>query len=421
MKTKQILPGVRLTAIKTDKFKTAGLSVSLLRPLRPEEAAMNALLPSVMLRGTARYCDMASISEFLDACYGAGVGGLIRKRGEVQTLGFYADFINDRLAPDGAPILADIVDFIGQLLLRPVLEEGILTPSFVEGEKQNLINTIASQINDKRTYADKRLREIMFEGETFATGRLGSEEAVANITPEALTKHWRSVLETSQLELFYVGEEDADTLAPLLQQAFADLPRGALLCPHTIVRPEVTREKIVTETMDVTQGKLSIGLRTPITARDARYPALMLMNQIFGGGVTSKLFTHVREERSLCYYASSSLGKHKGTMTISSGIDSADYETAKTAILAELAACKAGQITTQELETARRYAVSSLRAGMDNPSRLDDYSIGQIIEGLPGTLEDLMVSVESLTMEEIVAAANTLQLDTIYFLKGADA
>ncbi len=151
MEMRKILPGVRLHAVQTDQFKTACLSVSLLRPLCPEEASCNALLPSVLLRGTREYRDMAEISKFLDLCYGAGVGSLIRKKGEVQTLGFYADFLQDALAPDGTPVLRRMIAFLGQLLLHPVLEQGAFRREFVEGERLNLVNTIASRINDKRT------------------------------------------------------------------------------------------------------------------------------------------------------------------------------------------------------------------------------------------------------------------------------
>ena len=172
--------------------------------------------------------------------------------------------------------------------------------------------------------------------------------------------------------------------------------------------------------MDITQGKLCLGLRTPITLQDARYPALLLLNAVFGGGVSSKLFRNVREKRSICYYASSSVDAHKGVMMISSGIDPGDYETARDAILAELHACQAGQITEEELEMTRRYVLSSLRAGMDSPGRLDDYSLGQIVAHQDGTMEQLMDQVRQTTLEQVVAAAKTLQLDTIYFLKGME-
>ena len=100
-----VLPGVHLTAVQTVKFKTGCFSVNLLRPLNRQEAARNALLPNVLLRGTAAHPTMQAISEHLDTLYGASMGPFVRKRGEVQTMGFFADFLADELTPGGEPML----------------------------------------------------------------------------------------------------------------------------------------------------------------------------------------------------------------------------------------------------------------------------------------------------------------------------
>ena len=71
----------------------------------------------------------------------------------------------------------------------------------------------------------------------------------------------------------------------------------------------------------MTQGKLAMGFRTGIDAWDEDYPALMLLNAVYGGTTTSKLFLNVRERLSLCYYASSGLMKYKDVMLVSSGVE----------------------------------------------------------------------------------------------------
>ena len=71
----------------------------------------------------------------------------------------------------------------------------------------------------------------------------------------------------------------------------------------------------------MTQGKLAMGFRTGIDAWDEDYPALMLLNAVYGGTTTSKLFLNVREKLSLCYYASSGLMKYKDVMLVSSGVE----------------------------------------------------------------------------------------------------
>ena len=170
--------------------------------------------------------------------------------------------------------------------------------------------------------------------------------------------------------------------------------------------------------MDVTQGKLTLGLRTEITVQDPRYPAMMLLNAVYGAGMTSKLFLKIREEQSLCYYANSSVDKFKGVMIVGAGIDFQQKQVAQDGILEQLRLCQTGEITEEELESARSYLISGLRTGCDSPGRLDDYAVGQAVAGQQGTMEDLARQIAAVTKEQVVEAANTLRLDSVYFLKG---
>lgn len=419
MERRMLLPGVWLTAVQTDKFKTACLSVNLLRPLCREEASLNALLPSVLLRGTREYPDMQAISAYLDDLYGATLGSLVRKRGEVQMVGLYADCLEDALA--GEPVLADLVAFMGQALLDPALENGQFRADYVDGEKLNLINTIAARINNKRAYATSRLISQMCAAEAYGVDRLGTAEAVEAITPGSLTAHWKKFLETSTVEIFYMGSADTDTVAELFRAALQNLPRGELVPVSTQVVRQAGPLQEITEAMEVTQGKLVMGLRTGRCGLDPDYPALLVLNTVLGGGVSSKLFLNVREKLSLCYYAGSTLDKTKGLLLISSGIETANYEAAKTEILAQLDACKTGDITDEELEKARRYILFAYDSAMDSPGSLENYYVGQAIDGLDESLAQLSDRVRAVTREDVVAAAQGLQLDTIYFLKGVEA
>ena len=221
----ELLPGVTLTAVQTEKFKTGCFSINFFRPLRREEAAMNALIPSVLLRGSEGCPDLRAIAARLDELYGASAGTLIRKKGEVQMTGFYADFIEDALA--GEPVFAPMMNFLGELLLRPRLENGAFLAEYVESEKRNLANAIASRVNDKRTYATGQLVKTMCAGEAYAVPRLGELEDVEPITPEGLYAQYRKVLAESRVELFYMGRKSAEDVAEQLRRVLRELPRAA--------------------------------------------------------------------------------------------------------------------------------------------------------------------------------------------------
>lgn len=416
----EILPGVYLTAVQSDKFKTGCFSLNLLRPMKKEEAAANALIPSVLLRGSETCPDIASISAKLDELYGASVGTLVRKKGEVQLVGFYCDYVQDEYVDE--PVFAPLMAFLAELLLNPRLENGAFPEAVVDSEKLNLENAMLSRINDKRTYAASQLIRTMCAGQPYGIPRIGDPDDLTEITAKSLYAHYRDLLATSRVELFYMGSLSPEAVTKVLQTVLADLPRAEAFVPvGTTPAPAARPVQEKTERLDVTQGKLSLGFFTDITAKDPRYPALVLAATVFGGGATSKLFTNVREKMSLCYYASASFEKFKGVLSVSSGVEFSKLETAKTEILRQLEACKAGDITDDELESARGYLVSDLKIAMDSPGRLDDYYMGQILLEQDGTMEDLASAIARVTKQEAADAIQALRLDTIYALEGVTA
>ncbi|MFR4594598.1 MAG: EF-P 5-aminopentanol modification-associated protein YfmF [Oscillospiraceae bacterium] len=416
----EILPGVYLTAVQSDKFKTGCFSLNLLRPMKKEEAAANALIPSVLLRGSETCPDIASISAKLDELYGASIGTLVRKKGEVQLVGFYCDYVQDEYVDE--PVFAPVMAFLAELLLNPRLENGAFPEAVVDSEKLNLENAMLSRINDKRTYAASQLIRTMCAGQPYGIPRIGDPDDLKNITAKSLYAHYRDLLATSRVELFYMGSLSPEAVTKVLQTVLAELPRAEVFVPvGTTPAPAARPVQEKTERLDVTQGKLSLGFFTDITAKDPRYPALVLAATVFGGGATSKLFTNVREKMSLCYYASASFEKFKGVLSVSSGVEFSKLETAKTEILRQLEACKAGDITDDELESARGYLVSDLKIAMDSPGRLDDYYMGQILLEQDGTMEDLASAIARVTKQEAADAIQALRLDTIYALEGVTA
>ncbi len=414
----QLMPGVYLRAVQTEKFKTGCLSLNFVRPLTPVEAPLTALLPSVLLRGTERYPDIRAISSFLDAHYGASVGTLVRKKGEILTTGFYADFLEEKFLPAGEQVFAPVLDFLGELLFAPRMENGGFLSDAFAGEKQNLLDSIDWRLNDKRAYAMDQMLRVMCAQEAYGIPRLGNREDAEKITPADLAAYYRHLLSHSRLELFYMGRRAPEEIRQTLTHILEPLPIAEPDAASTSVLAGGGEVRYVTQTMDVTQGKLCMGFRTGLTGADPEYPAMMLFCAVFGGGATSKLFMNVREKRSLCYYVSAALDKFKGLMTVSSGIEAKNYDIAQEEILRQLEACARGEITEEELECARRSLLSSLTAFLDAPGRIDEYMLGCALSGSEIPIPTLMERLSQLTLAQVVDAAKSVRLDTVYFLKG---
>lgn len=418
---KEIMPGVALTCLRSGKFKTACLSVSLLTQLTRETASMNALIPSVLRRGTTRYPDMEAISARLDELYGAAIEPVVRRVGEIQCVGFYASIPEGDFLPKGENVLNETAALMGQILLSPNTRGGLLLPDYVDSEREKLCELIRSRINDKRGYAMTRCIEEMCCYEDYAVGRYGAERDCESINYKKLTRRYRTLLQTSPIEVFYCGRSDAGAVERAVKAAFATLPRGEIDYDiGTDVRMNSVEEKprYVEEAMNVTQGKLAIGFRLGEAMDDMNMAALYVFNSVFGSGTTSKLFVNVRERLQLCYYASSAIDLHKGIMLVSSGIEFDKFDEAKNEIFAQLEEVKRGNITPEELAAAKKGVASMLRAGMDSKGELEGFYLSQTLAGLDFTPMELAEQVERVSTEDVVNIAQGVECDLIYFLTG---
>ena len=419
----QLLPGVHLTAVQTQKFKSSVLGMQFLLPLAREQAALHALLPMVLRRGTAEHPDMESLSAVLDELYGGSLEPTVRKKGETQCVGFVGSFLDDAYTLDGSAVLEPSAALLGELVLRPYTRDGAFCPDYTRQERENLVTRIRAQVNDKRQYAQVRVVAEMCAGEPFGVDKLGDEESVAAVTPDSLWRRYQELLKGAAIEVYYCGSAQPERAARALTAALSGLPRdGERLDPECEVRLHAGPEpQLVEEHMDVSQGKLALGFRTGgLTCWEEEYPALVMCNAIFGGTPLSKLFLNVREKLSLCYYASSMLEKMKGLVLVSSGIEFDKYQTAKDEILSQLEAIRRGEIQDWELEGARRTLIGGHLATLDDQGRQEEFWLGQAAAGLDTGVEELAERFASITREQVAAAAQRLELDTVYFLNGQE-
>ena len=412
-----LLPGVRLTAVRSEKFKTSCLSISLLRPLRRGEAGLNALIPSILLRGCGPWPGMRELSRFLENAYGASVGSILRKRGEVQMIGLYAEFLDDALLPE--PMLQTMISLLGSLLLDPVTVDGGFHPDYFAVERDNLLNAIDADANDKRVYAYRRLYREMFAGEAFATPAAGEKTDLEAVTPRSLYAYYRHVLVESPIEIFYLGSSDPEPVASAFRAILEPISSAERIQPTTASSFPLRQPRLFSETQPLEQSKLVIGFRMAVPRSVTELAAQQVFLMVYGAGSTSKLFLRMREEQSLCYNVSAAFDRRKGALFVYAGIDAAQYEPAVREIRAQLSACAEGEITDEELRLAKAQLLSQLRGIQDNPGRLEELytsdSLGPFFSALP----ERIAAVEAVTREAAAAAARTVREDTAFFLRGA--
>jgi len=419
--TREIFSGVSLTCINTDKFKSGCITINFLCKLDSDTASLNALLPRVLRRGSVNLPDMESISAALDDLYGVRIEPVIRKKGEIHCIGFYLDFPDERYIPDSGDIIEEAVSIVGDMILSPCVHEGNLNNEYTGSEKSNLIDDIRAAINDKRGYAIDRLLEEMCKGEAFGISKLGSESEVLKITNTKLTDHYHSVLRNSRIEILYCGSADPERVKNAIKSTFKALPErsGADVPKTTIIySPPTGTPRRFSETLDVSQGKLTVGFRMGDTMKNPDYTALMIFNALYGGSVSSKLFLNVRERLSLCYYASSMLDKHKGILLVSSGVDFSKFDVALDEILAQLEDVRNNEISDWEFTSAKRSVITSVKTALDRPGGLEELYFDSAVSSVyydPAELSDM---IEATTLERVVSVASGIKTDSVYLLSG---
>ena len=395
------------------------LSLHLVTQLTAETASQNALIPSVLRRGTVSAPDMAALAARLDELYGAHIEPSVRKLGELQCVGFAAGFVD---AP-GQDVAGSVARLLGELLLSPNTRGGLLLPGYVESEKQKLAELIRARLNDRAEYAQMRLVELMCPGEDYAADALGTAEAAQSIGYVALTRRYRTLLAESPIEIFYCGSAQPEDMAAVLTDALAALPRGELngeLGTDIRMNTVDERPRVFDEELDVDQGKLVVGYRVGQAMAEPDMAALRVMDALFGGGWPCKLSANVREKLSLCYYAYSELDVMKGVMTVACGIDPANHEKTLTEIGRQLQAVKDGEITDEEMGMARAAVSSQMLELTDDPAALEKFWLGQNLLGLDYGPEELAALAEDVTRDDVIRAASGIECDAVYFLHGGE-
>ena len=400
-----------INIIRSDKFKNN--AISLVMPLELDDKVTDYnLLAALLKRGSKKYPTTKAIWEHLQDMYGAVFDIVVTKKGEKLFLNFYLQCIDDKYALKEEKLLTQCLDFLYEVVNNPLVSERGFEQSYFETEKENLKVLINSRFDNKDSYALERIEELLTEGEPYSIYKYGNVERLNNIKNSELPKLWSEIKESSAKFLFACGNIDEDSLSckinDLINNKFTEISP-----PKAFVKKDV---KEVQETMDVNQAKLCLGCRTNVTIFNGDYFGLAIMNSILGGGTHSKLFNEVREKNSLAYYSYSFIEKFKGLLIIACGIDPNNYELAKNICIEQIEAMKKGNISKEELYSAKKKLTSDLRTITDSQYSLMDYISALRAYGIKYSIEEIIRELEQVDIERVIHCAKSIDLNDIYFL-----
>lgn len=417
-KKQDIKNGVTLHVINTNKFKTNLFAIFLTTKLERDTVTKNALLTAVLKRGSKNYPSQEEISKDLENMYGASFDCGVEKTGDNHVLKFYLESINNEFLPSNENISKKGFDVLCDIIFNPYIENEKFKDEYVEGEKENLKQIIQSKIDNKARYSSERCIEEMYKNEPYGLYKFGYIEDLEKITAKDLYEYYKELIKTAKIDIFVSGDLDENTVNDLTK-TIANIPETMAIYnqnKENAQKQVIDGPKTVTESMQVTQGKLVLGLDILDNNKNSKYAA-SIYNVILGGISTSKMFQNVREKAGLAYTAGSVYLRQKDNIFVKAGIDIPNYKKALDLIIEQLNQMKNGEFTEKDIADAKLMISTSIEAIPENQDSEITYYFTQEISDEFISLEEYVKNINKVDKQQIVDIANKIQVNTIYFLK----
>lgn len=388
--------------------------------LTRENVTKNAVISALLRRGSKNMPSQEEISKQMEEMYGASFDCGLDKTGDNQVLKFYLETVNDNFLPEkGEDILKNSLEKLLEIVFNPYLEEETFKPEYVEQEKNNIKQRIEGKIDNKARYAMDRCIEEIYKDEPFGLYRFGYVEDLKDMDGKNLYQYYQELIKTCKIDIFVSGMVD-DEINQVVSQN-ENIQKLQERTPNYVVPKELNKalpekENIVTESMEVTQGKLILGLNVCLDKEDLRYDTL-IYNSILGGSANSKMFQNVREKAHLAYVASSSYLRYKNNIFVNCGIEIGNYEKALELIKRQIEDMKKGEFTEDDIENAKKGIIAAIKSIEDEQDTELMYYFGQELSQSEYSIEEYRDRMQRVSKEDVMHIAQNVAIHTIYFLK----
>ncbi len=414
---KNIKNGIKLHILNTDKFKTNLVAVFLTTSLKRETVTSNALISAVLRRGSNTMKTQEEISKKLEELYGAGFDCGINKTGDNQVLKFYMETVNDEYVPQMSEnMLKTSVESLLDIVFNPLIENNGFKKEYVEQEKKNMKQRIEGRIDDKARYALDRCIEEMYKDKAFGLYRFGYVEDLNNINEMYLYNCYKRLIDTCKIDIFVSGNIDDEIEKIIAENVYIKKLKERQPIYNVVNEKTNQKQNEIVENMNVTQGKLVIGLEVNSKDEDEKYSALVY-NTILGGSANSKIFQNVREKANLAYAAGSSYFRYKDNIFVTCGIEISNYKKTIDLVKKQIEDMKNNDFSDEELENAKKSIVAMIYTIDDEQDTGITYYFGQELSNNKNTIEDYINKIQGIKREDVLNIANKIEINTIYFLR----
>ncbi|MFN3824592.1 MAG: M16 family metallopeptidase [Pseudorhodobacter sp.] len=392
--------GFRIVTEDMPGLKSASLGIWVTAGGRHERAEQNGIahfLEHMAFKGTATRSPL-QIAEAIE-----DVGGYINAYTSREMTAYYA-----RVLTEDVPLALDV---IADIVLNPVFD-----PKEIEIERHVILQEIGQALDTPDDIIFDWLQEACYPDQAFGRTILGPAERVSCFSRDDLTRFVTEHYSPDHMILSAAGAVDHDAIVAQAEALFgARKPAGV-----TLIEPAQFRgcERRVVKKLEQVHFALAFdapGYRAPDVYAAQIYAMAM------GGGMSSRLFQKVREERGLCYsiFAQSGAYEDTGQITIYAGTSAAEIGDLTQITLDELKRA-AGDMTDAEVARARAQLKAGMLMGLESPSsRAERLSRLLAIWGRVPEPDEAVAKIDAVTTADVrLAAEHLLSADAALALYG---
>ncbi|WP_061909926.1 EF-P 5-aminopentanol modification-associated protein YfmF [Streptococcus cristatus] len=413
----EIIKGVHLHFIQSEKFKTNKIKVRFSAPMSEKTIAGRVLTASMLETSNALYPTSQAFREKLANLYGANYSTSLSRRGLVHYLDINLSFVRDQFLSRKNMLADEILDFLKASLLFPLSNGQAFDTKTFEIEKRNVLTDLEAEIENHFYHAHRELNNLFYDLPEMRIPRVGTIELVEKETAETSFAAFQQMLNQDQIDFFFIGDFNEIAVREKIQEFQFSEREQPLQLSYQQNYSNITREKL--EQRDVHQSIIELAYHFSSQYGDRSHLPLIVLNGLLGGFAHSKLFVNVREKESLAYTISSSFDIFSGLMRIYAGIDRANRTKTIALINRQILDLKRGHFTDEELEQTKNMLKNSILLAQDRQNTLIERAYMSSVLGKKFlSLEAWLKALENVGKTDLIEAAQQLKLQAIYFMEG---
>lgn len=413
----EIIKGVHLHFIQSEKFKTNKIKVRFSAPMSEKTIAGRVLTASMLETSNALYPTSQAFREKLANLYGANYSTSLSRRGLVHYLDINLSFVRDQFLSRKNMLADEILDFLKASLFFPLSNGQAFDTKTFEIEKRNVLTDLEAEIENHFYHAHRELNNLFYDLPEMRIPRVATIELVEKETAETSFAAFQQMLNQDQIDFFFIGDFNEIAVREKIQEFQFSEREQPLQLSYQQNYSNITREKL--EQRDVHQSIVELAYHFSSQYGDSGHLPLIVLNGLLGGFAHSKLFVNVREKESLAYTISSSFDIFSGLMRIYAGIDRANRTKTIALINRQILDLKRGHFTDEELEQTKNMLKNSILLAQDRQNTLIERAYMSSVLGKKFlSLEAWLKAVENVSKADLIEAAQQLKLQAIYFMEG---